>query len=715
MPESDETVMKSLAWLEVGDPGLTVTSQAGFDETLVSERGAGVPLVLDHYRIVDELGAGGMGVVYLARDQNLQRKVALKCARAGEDEQLKRFVLEAQITALLDHPGIVPVYALEASEDGSVAYTMKPVEGSTLKDEIERLRARYVEEGNTRPFRRAQTRLLERFVRVCEAVHFAHVRGVVHRDLKPENVMLGAHHEVYVVDWGLAKIGEDAVEQAVDPEALHELAEVDATQDGIIKGTPIYMAPEQARGLGPRIGPHSDCYALGMILYELLYLQRAREGTNLTEILLQAREGEFVDVPEDLDRSAELAAVWRKATRKEPGERYASVEELADDVRHVLHGEETVVLPDRGGRKLRRWVSRHPRSATLASSALFVTLGMGWALTTVQQGQARARAALAAEQREDAFAAVAVHTGRVARRLAIALAEFEGQARTIAAAGEEVLRHGEPGGVRPLPPAAFHQPSAEHGIQRSEYYGGQLIGTRALMGRAPDAAGSADLALLGRLYRRLRTPFTGELRGEEADRAIVEHRVPIEWTYVALERSGAVVFFPGNSGGETQDGYDPRKRDWYREAVGAYREGGRDLVWSRPYWDKLGQGMVVTCCAVLHDDVQPLGVAAVDLSLKSLAADLHREAQGLPGFEHAVLLGEGYRVLVSSGPRAASTEAEVGAEHPATKTLRAAGVREGGTLRLKGRLYAWSRVPRLGWVLLIEVNEDQLLAAFAVE
>ncbi|MEZ6187782.1 MAG: protein kinase [Planctomycetota bacterium] len=709
--DTAETVYSSLDWLREGQglPPLsaTVTSMSG-GSTLAPERGEDQEVVLDHYQVVDELGAGGMGVVYLARDSNLGRKVALKCARnQGDEEALRRFVLEAQVTALLDHPGVVPVYALEVAADGAVAYTMKPIEGRDLKTAIRELRERYQQEGLSPKVERLRQGLLERFVRVCEAVAFAHSREVVHRDLKPENVMLGEHHEVYVVDWGLAKVTDEAASpEAATPPALEGLSAAERTHAGIIKGTPLYMAPEQARGYLEKIGPASDQYSLGLTLYELLYLQRARSATDAHGALVEAWDNTRREPPDELDTSPELRAIWERATAKETPDRYPSVAALAEDVRCALRGEETQAYPDRGWRKLRRWIQHHPQLAAWVVVGAGALLVGGWVYTGLRARERRLAAQRAAEAREAALSDLAVGVTRGARSLALTLADFEGHARALGAAAEEVLLAGvSEGGVAPTPPEAFDEPAPELGCERSAHYGGRWIAPRQLTGRGP--AGPellGDLALLGRLYPRLRAPYAeGSPSPEEVDRRILEHQVPVEWTYVAAERSGAVVFFPG-SRGQVDPTYDPRQRPWYQEAVATHRGGRTGPSWSTPYVDQLGQGTVMTCCQVLARGEDVLGVAALDVSLGQLAGELQRSLAGVPGFRSATLLDGELRPIVSD---------DAGAEAAARVVASKARVdaQEEGVFELEGRFVAWSHVPGRGWLLAVEVDAAELLAA----
>jgi eukaryotic-like serine/threonine-protein kinase len=228
-----------------------------------------LPEQIGRFVIEGELGVGGMGRVLAARDPALRRSVALKILRdprGATPLRLSRFVAEARLTSQLEHPSIVPVYETGCSEDGLLYFVMRRVDGQSLRDLLEQLRAG---RGTDRwPLRR----LIGVFSRICEAVAYAHDRGVIHRDLKPSNVMLGDFGEVLVMDWGLARVGEWAVEPPSTDRS--DPGEDGDTLDGVVVGTPGYMSPEQSAGQHRIVDERSDVWSLGAILYELLCLRR---------------------------------------------------------------------------------------------------------------------------------------------------------------------------------------------------------------------------------------------------------------------------------------------------------------------------------------------------------------------------------------------------------------------------------------------------------
>jgi predicted Ser/Thr protein kinase len=288
------------------------------------------------YDILGELGRGGMGVVYKARQVGLDRLVALKMILAGPHAgpaHRARFQTEAAAIARLRHPNIVQVHHVGEC-DGNLYFAMELVEGGSL--------AAAARDRPWEPERAAD--LVEKLAR---AVHAVHKEGVVHRDLKPANVLLDPDGEPKVVDFGLAKLaGSDRTE---------------ATVTGSVLGTPAYMAPEQADGRTRDVGPHTDVYALGAVLYHLLTGRPPFGGDTPLATIRRIVSDDPVpprercpDVPADLD------AVCLKCLAKEPEDRYPSAKALADDLRRVLDGEPVTARPPGLGRRLAKWWRTHP-------------------------------------------------------------------------------------------------------------------------------------------------------------------------------------------------------------------------------------------------------------------------------------------------------------------------------------------------------------------
>ncbi|MFO0954134.1 MAG: serine/threonine-protein kinase [Isosphaeraceae bacterium] len=323
---------------------------------------------------------GGLGEVYVARDAQLNREVALKVIQepyADHWQSRERFLREAEITGRLEHPGVVPVYALGANSLGQPYYAMRFIRGRSLDAAIAEFHKGGPEGravGSARVL--ALRELLGRFLAACDAVSYAHSRGVVHRDLKPANIMLGPFGETLVVDWGLAK----PVGRAEDPDPSGHADEGTLrpgsgdgsaeTVPGAVQGTPGFMSPEQARGENDRLGPACDVYSLGATLYQILTGRPPFRGKK-EEVLPKVMAGDFPP-PRQVAREVprELEAVCLKAMRLRPGERYPRVADLAEDVRHWLADEPVAALPESAAQKVGRWARRNRAQARAAVVAL---------------------------------------------------------------------------------------------------------------------------------------------------------------------------------------------------------------------------------------------------------------------------------------------------------------------------------------------------------
>jgi serine/threonine protein kinase len=318
------------------------------------------------YVVIREIARGGMGKVLEVEDTELRRSVALKVLRKellGRRDVVERFLEEAQITGQLEHPNIVPVHEMGVDGAGNLYFTMKFVEGLSLSELLLKLR-----EGNRDMLRDySLVKLLDIFIKVCEGIGFAHNRGVIHRDLKPANIMVGKFGEVQVMDWGVAKlVDRDAY---FEPDGAVVLTDRLAagtmhTMVGSIIGTPSYMSPEQANGDLDAMGPQTDIFSLGVILYEMLALRSPWTGRTSDEVLEQVRNKDPVKPSErnpDRDIPAELERLCLRCLEKDGEKRINSVRELEANVRSYIEGRAMRAVKYSYTRLAAKWVSRYKR------------------------------------------------------------------------------------------------------------------------------------------------------------------------------------------------------------------------------------------------------------------------------------------------------------------------------------------------------------------
>ena len=342
------------------DPTLPPTEPGGDDRTLPPTEGTsqkGEPTVGDKvryfgdYELLEEIARGGMGVVYKARQMNLNRTVALKMILSGQfagEEDVQRFYTEAEAAASLDHPGIVPIFEI-GEHSGQHYFSMGYIEGDSL--------ALKVADGPLPPREAA-----EQVKKICDAMAYAHERGVIHRDLKPANILIDANGQPKVTDFGLAKKTE---------------ADSGLTGTGQILGTPAYMPPEQASGKTDDVGPLADVYSLGAILYCLLTGRPPFQAASPMDTLLQVLDQEPAaprtlnpQVPQDLE------TICLKCLNKEPKKRYESAADLDAELQRFLDGRPIHARPVGQVERGWRWCKRNSVTASLAGvAALLLIVG----------------------------------------------------------------------------------------------------------------------------------------------------------------------------------------------------------------------------------------------------------------------------------------------------------------------------------------------------
>lgn len=302
-----------------------------------------------NYELLGEIALGGMGIVWKARQTSLNRVVALKMIRGGmlaSAEDVRRFHLEAEAAANLQHPNIVAIHEV-GEHDGQHYFSMDFVDGQNLAEHCE---------GRPLPAPQAA----ELIATIADAVQFAHQRGILHRDLKPQNVMLDQRGTPHLTDFGLAK--------RMDLDSS-------LTQEGAVLGSPSYMAPEQAQGRLDRVGPHTDVYALGAILFEMLSGHAPFRGESPAETMMRVisdAPGSLAQLDPPVPR--DLETICLKALEKEPARRYPTARDFGEDVRRFLAQEPILARPASALRKAQSWVRRRPWTLAAAAALLVIVM-----------------------------------------------------------------------------------------------------------------------------------------------------------------------------------------------------------------------------------------------------------------------------------------------------------------------------------------------------
>jgi len=423
------------------------------------------------FRVIRRCAKGGLGEVFLAQDTELNREVALKeiQARHAHDASIRaRFLLEAEITGRLEHPGIVPVYGLGRYSDGRPYYAMRFIQGDSLKESIEQFHNRLTgtDDLTTGEAGVEFRRLLTRFVTVCEALEYAHSRGIVHRDLKPSNIMLGKYGETLVVDWGLAKVlaWAQLYNQWDKPSLTSGLgSDASGTTLGSTLGTPIFMSPEQAAGRVDELNPATDIYSLGATLYQLLTGQPPFVGHSAEEILRRVQAGEFPrpsDVakvttartrhgkpsgtPRPLAVPKPLEAICLKAMSRKAEDRYPSAAALAADIECYLADEPVGALAEPTADRLRRWGRKNPtKVGSLAAGLVMLTMSLGLVAALVFKNNsvlAEANTKIKGQRRQITQQNVELRRANKAERQAAAEAQMR---RQLAEAAEDQAKQAQ--------------------------------------------------------------------------------------------------------------------------------------------------------------------------------------------------------------------------------------------------------------------------------
>ena len=332
-PSENKSVSARKQEVEDFIKGVNINPFISSNLDMSSQLGGSMGNIKDNFALLEAFANGGTATVFIARDRKLSRLVAVKSLKMSEGDNtaiLNSFVTEAKVTAQLDHPGIIPIYGLAKDDNKGIHLVMKLVNGKTLREYLRNIVLNYRMRGIDAFDENVMLRKrLELFLHVCDTIAYAHHRNVIHRDLKPENIMIGNFMEVYVMDWGLARvIGED--------------------EDNIVplSGTPRYFPPEVLRH--ESLDLRSDIFTLGLILQEVVTLQPAVPGNEVKEFMANIRSGNLAPIEHLFNKKIDkyLKAIILKATAYDLNERYQTADELAEDLRRYMGNLSISAKPD---------------------------------------------------------------------------------------------------------------------------------------------------------------------------------------------------------------------------------------------------------------------------------------------------------------------------------------------------------------------------------
>lgn len=714
-----------------------------------------LPLKEERYVMQRLLGEGAMGEVFAAKDAFLRRRVAFKRmnqAVAKSPPLAARFLKEAQITAQLEHPNIIPIYGLEATADGSVGYAMKFIEGQNLTSLLDTDRQKA---GKISPVDE-QANIANRlriFTRICDAIAYAHAKGVLHRDLKPDNVMIGLFNQVYVVDWGICRLMNTPDEPLT--EANIETNNSQNTRYGSVIGTPAYMSPEQASGKHSELDGRSDLYALGLILFEVVTLRQAVTGDSVQDVLVKAVQGQknpLIHLDPHVKIPLELRAIIFKATALSPSNRYANIGEFAADLRRYRNGEAVLALPDTVLLKTLRVMNRH-KGATLASLVILLLVGLGAILFL----QLRHAAQVATERRHrQKLQALMLSVSQHGHRIDNQLHDYEGLVHGLAGRTIEAMRHSaqNPGiadtGTKgrkgagskktdkpEKPEKADKAEKAAKKKKRGKTEASGEVATTASTNVyfsedfSTPGRGPKDLAENARYGQKISMEYpvfklAPQVSADAARRDLdtlaglgqgfqttFQHSKNGLYRLFVTLSNGVHVAYPGRGGFPAS--YDGRDRPKYTLAANQ-----RELRWGNVYLDLFDEPLIACSFPLYSDTNKFLGVAGVDLLLPEIAEQLLVMPQ-VPAAKQVLLVDSHGKIGVSwpEGVKVSRREGDVGTLHrnrtlelkplPYPEVIAAFSEEPaGGYKELPREVVAYYPVSSLGWFLVVVADRKTL-------
>lgn len=668
-----------------------------------------------NYELKNKFSEGAQGIIRTAFDKSLKRDIVVKSLKKDEDLKLAKkdenlFVSEARIMAQLDHPSIIPLYGLHCSTDSKLHLAMKHIHGKTLQKYLQDIVALYTREGIEKfDEKRSIATRIEYFLKVCEAVDYAHCKGVIHRDLKPENIMIGNYGEVYVMDWGLAclthpnEISDDEHITEIGMHAKNELV-----------GTPCYIAPELIRG--GECSPQSDIFSLGMILFEMITLERAVPGKSVNEVLKNIVNWNYRPFKHRFLKSklpADLKAIIAKAICEPLSQRYKSAADIAKDLKLYLRREETAARPDNLFRKYVRAMVNHK----LVTSIVIMAILLCFAASTIYSLYTQNQLMKEQEIREAMLTSFQHKVSNEANEMERIFFYLKSQlANGAYHAGHALSTQAVPARdwrimsdyLNPVQAPADFEHAPAYGVKVSLDYSIMKPGP----GTTPKDILNKRIERMARIYRHMlftSSPIFENETTAKIRETITEAGAPLIFIFTGL-KNGTMFSYPGKPYNKD---YDPRKRPWYRKAA----ESKGAIVWSEPYKCAITSKMLICCARSIFDSANRFqGVIGMDVSLNYIQKKLFA-CNGDSQVKEYLMTPSGQIVLSSD-----FKDKNAKASRKATMVMKdflfyeefKKAVKKGKvyfTAKKFGRKYilGLNRLPSLGYYYIRQASEQQLL------
>ncbi|MCP3966033.1 MAG: protein kinase [Lentisphaerae bacterium] len=679
--------------------------------------------VKDLYELKEKFSEGAQGELLFAFDKALKREVAVKSLKkdtdpASVEQDIKLFVSEARIMAQLDHPSIIPLYGLHCDSERGFYLVMKHISGKTLEEYLREIIALYQTDGLSQYNEHRSLGIrLEYFIKICEAVQYAHSKGIIHRDLKPANILIGDFGEIYVMDWGLASLTKDEDENADDADKTDDKGKEASSEKGknYCAGTPSYMAPELIQG--EKYSPQTDIFALGMILFEIVTLRKAVTGGSVNKILNRILNCDFNKFKHRFGKikfSGDMKAIIAKAICNKK-QRYKAVSELCEDVKLFLMREEISARPDNFLRKGTRWMSNHKLAAF--SMVLFILLCLS--ALTINSLFEQNKIIRLTRQREMILMQFQNKVNDKGHAIERMFLHLKGLLTSAAVRAGDLLS----GNVPRVKPKLYmnrdylNPATAPMDLQKYTSYAKKISLAHPVFKLAPGVKFSQVEDDIYKIYP-LKSSFISALFRSDPKLeyrpvivkkdTIIHTGQPLTWIYIALN-DGVFMAYPGK-GGYPED-FDPRKRPWYLSAFD--KEG---VVWSRPYLCASGQGIVTACTESVFDSHGNFrGVIGMDISFSYITSKLFKD-DGRRDLKKYLLESDG-KIIVSTDYNKSASEGSITKnsflslkKFPFTEIFRQAVINNGGLYRAKVEgekyLFAFSYIPTIKWYYVEQVNED---------